>query len=114
MTLFVTVVLRNVMQVLTTDNNSTVHLGANNGTTENTATDGDHTGERTFLVNICALDSLSGSLETETNVLVPTLVDLAGLGEFGSGENVRLLLISALRLDSKLGRHCYLYSKALE
>lgn len=107
--LLVTVVLGNVVEVLTTNDDSTVHLGRNNGTGEDTATDGDKTGEGALLVNVVAVDGLTGGLETETNVLVPTLVGLVGLSGLGGGEDVGLLLESALRLNVKLGSHCFLY-----
>lgn len=106
--LLVTVVLRDVVQVLTADDDGTVHLGGDNGTTEDTATDGDKTGEGALLVNVGAVHSLLGGLEAETDVLVPTLVDLVGLSGLGGSEDVGLLLESALRLDGKLGSHLIL------
>jgi hypothetical protein len=46
----VTVVLGDVVEVFTADDESTVHLGGNNGTGQDTTTDGDKTGEGALLV----------------------------------------------------------------
>lgn len=59
--------------------------------------------------DVGALNGSLGSTESQTNVLVPSSATLSnslalGLG-LGVGENVRLLLESALRLDGQLGRH---------
>jgi hypothetical protein len=48
--LLVTVVLGDVVEVFTADNESTVHLGGHNGTGQDTTTDGDETGEGALLV----------------------------------------------------------------
>ena len=38
------------MEVFTTDDEGSVHFGGNDGAGKDTATDGDETGERAFLV----------------------------------------------------------------
>lgn len=48
--LLVTVVLGDVVEIFTADNESTVHLGGNNGTGQDTTTDGDETSEGALLV----------------------------------------------------------------
>ena len=48
--LLVTVVLGDVVEVFTADDDGTVHLVRDNTAGEDTATDGDETGERTLLV----------------------------------------------------------------
>lgn len=48
--LLVTVVLGDVVKVLATDDQSTVHLGGNDGTGQDTATDRDTTSEGALLV----------------------------------------------------------------
>lgn len=88
--LLVTVVLGDVVEVLTSENDGTVHLGGNNGTSENLTTDGNETNEGALLVNVRTLDSLLGSLETKTDLLVPSLGLLVDLG-LRVLENVRLL-----------------------
>lgn len=98
-----------------------MHLGGHDGTGEDTATDGDHAGERALLVDVGTLDSGLGGTETQTNILIPSpgagvLARTAGLVV---EEDVRLsqrisirdrvvvagllsylLLESALRLDT--------------
>ena len=48
--LLVTGVLGDEVKVLAADNQGTVHLGGNDGAGQDTATDGDETGERALLV----------------------------------------------------------------
>lgn len=99
--LLVTVVLGNVVKVFTTDNDSTVHLGGNNGTSQNLTTDRNNTSEGALVVNVVTIDGLRGGLETETNLLVPALGLLVDLG-LGVLENVRLLKIKNEKLSSVL------------
>jgi len=89
-TLLITVVLGNVMQVLATDGNGALHLGRDNDTGEDTTTDGNITSEGALLVDVGTLDGFLGGLETKTNLLVPTVVSL--LGDLGVLENSNLLL----------------------
>ena len=49
-TLFVTVVLGNVVEVFTSDDNGTVHLGRDNTSSKDTATDRDLADEGALLV----------------------------------------------------------------
>lgn len=48
--LLVTVVLGDVVEVFSADDERTVHLGGDNGAGQDTATDGDETGEGALLV----------------------------------------------------------------
>jgi hypothetical protein len=48
--LLVTVVLGDVMEVVTTDDKGAVHLGGDDGAGEDTATDGNETSEGALLV----------------------------------------------------------------
>lgn len=73
-TLFVTVVLRDVVKVILSDNDSTVHFGGGDDTLNDTTTDGDVASEGALLINVLALDSASGGLEAQTDVLVVALV----------------------------------------
>lgn len=110
MPLLVTCVFRDEVKVFAADNQSTVHLGRNNGSSKDTATDGNQTGEGALLVNIGALDGGLGCPEAQSDVLIPsptTLSDTLALAalSFGVEEDVRLLLESAFTLDCKFGRH---------
>lgn len=70
-----------------------MHLGGHDGTGEDTATDGDHAGERALLVDVGTLNGGLGGTETQTDILVPSpgagvLARAAGLVV---QEDVRLL-----------------------
>lgn len=77
--LFVSVVLWNVVQVVSSDDDGTVHLGGDNGTGQDLTTDGNQTSEWTLLVNVRTLNSGLWGLETQTSVLVPSLGTSVGL-----------------------------------
>lgn len=70
----------------------TVHLGGHDGTGKDTATDGDHAGERALLVDVVALNSGLGGTETQTDILVPSpgAGVLAGTADLVVLEDVRL------------------------
>lgn len=58
MSLFITIVFGNVMEVVSADDESTVHFRRNNLPGEDTTTDRDITSEWALLVNVCPLDRL--------------------------------------------------------
>lgn len=89
-TLFVTVVLGNIVKIITTNDQSTLHLGRGDNTSQDTTLNVDFTNERTLLVNISTSLGFLGGLETITDFLEPTLVTL--LGVLGVLENTSLLL----------------------
>lgn len=66
----VSVVLGDVVQVITTDDYGALHLGGDDDALEDLAADGDAAGEGTLLVDVVGLDGLLGSPEVETDVLV--------------------------------------------
>lgn len=90
--LLVTVVLLDVVQVLATDDDGAFHLGADNGTSKNTATNGDISSEGALLVNVSTSDGFLGSNEAQTDVLVPTSTLALGDNALVVGENGVLLL----------------------
>jgi len=79
-TLLETVVFRDVVQVVTANDDGALHLRAVNNALEDTAADGDVAGERTLLVDVFALNGLLRRLEAQTNVLVPSCGTLLGAG----------------------------------
>lgn len=91
MSLLVSVVLGNVVQVLSSDDDGSVHLGGHNDTGENLTSDGDITDEWALLVDVGTLNGGLWGLETETNLLVPSLGSSGGLGLW-VGEDVWLLM----------------------
>ena len=66
MSLLESVVLLDIMQVISSQDDSSVHLVGENDTLEDSTSDGDIGGEWALVVNIVALDSISWSLETCT------------------------------------------------
>lgn len=70
-TLLITIVLLDKVEVVTANNDGALHLGAHNDTSEDTSTDGDVTSEGALLVDVSTGDGLLGSLEAKTNILVP-------------------------------------------
>lgn len=107
--LLVTVVLGDVVEVFTADDDGTVHLGRDDTAGQDTATDGDQTGEGALLVDVRTLNGGLGGTETQTDILVPSPA-LANLLALRLGlrvkEDVRLLLERTFRLDGQLGGHC--------
>lgn len=107
--LLVTSVLWNKVEVLATDDESAVHLGGDDGSGEDTATDGDLSGEWALLVDVGALNGGLWGLEAQSDVLVPSATVLASAGgldlNLGVKEDVWLLLESALSLDGQFGGH---------
>lgn len=70
--LLVTGVLGDVVKVFSADDQSTVHLGGNDGAGKDTATDGDETGEGALLVcRIVSLQSSSFPINQPPNQSLP-------------------------------------------
>lgn len=90
--LLVTVVLLDVVQVLATDDDGAFHLGAHNGTSKDTATNGDVTSEGALLVDVSTGHGFLGGNEAQTNVLEPAGTLALGNDALVVGENGVLLL----------------------
>ena len=65
---FESVVFLDVVQVISTDNDSPVHLHLSDDTSEDATTDGHFTGEGALLVNVVSILGLIGDLESQTRV----------------------------------------------
>lgn len=102
--LFVSVVLGDVVQVVSSDDDGSVHLGGNNSTGQDLTSDGNFTDEGALLVDVGTVDGFLGGLVTKTNFLVPSLGLLTSLG-LGVGEDVGLLLESSFGLNGQFGGH---------
>lgn len=72
MTLLETIVLADEVQIVTTDYNSPLHLHLTDHSSQDSATNGDVSGEGAFFVDIGSGDGLLGGLETETDAVVQT------------------------------------------
>lgn len=68
--LLVSVIFGNVMEVVTSDDNGAVHFGGDDDALEDLTPDGDVAGEGAFLINVGALDGFLRGLEVESDVLV--------------------------------------------
>ena len=78
--LLITIVLFNVVQVFTTDDDGAFHLSGDDLTGKNTTTNGNVTSEGALLINVSTSDGFLRSLETQTDILVPA-------GTFALGNN---------------------------
>jgi len=70
--LFKTLVLLDEMQVISTDNDGSLHLGGQDYTLKDTTTDRDVSSEWAFLIYISAVNGRLWGLEAKTDVLVKT------------------------------------------
>jgi hypothetical protein len=64
-----TLIFLHVVEVVSTDNNSVGHLGGNNHTLDDTASDGDVASERAFLIDVISFNSFTGGFESKSNIL---------------------------------------------
>lgn len=120
-TLFKTTVLRNVVQVITSDNDGSSHLGGDDNSLHDGSTDGNISSKGALFVDIVSLNSRHGSLDTKTNTLYKAhrLVALVANGTLTGDKDGILLLVSllvlvALRIyrgdTSRLKRHDFLFA----
>lgn len=110
-TLLETAVFGDVVKVVPSDDNRSLHLGRDDATLEDSAANGDVSSERALLVYIVTFNGGSRGLDAETHVLdeAHRLV-LVGNGAFASDEDRILLLVSlfvlvALDVFSGNARH---------
>ncbi len=68
--LLISVVFRNIVEIISTDHNCTLHLGWDDNSLKDLSSDGNSWGERAFLVNVVGFNSLLWSSEIQTNLLV--------------------------------------------
>ena len=114
-----TTVLLDVVEVVSANNNSTLHLGGHNHASQDTSSDGDVSGKRALLVNIISLNGSSWGTNSKTDILNPThwLCVLATDGTLTGDEDgilglVSLLVLIALNVllrDSRYSRHILLF-----
>jgi len=92
--LLVTVVLGDVVQIISADDDGTGHLGGDDFASEYTTANRDLSGEGALLVNVGAVDSFGRGLKAQTDIFVPSLVfgtDFAITANLGIVEDGLLL-----------------------
>lgn len=88
--LLVSVVFGDKVEVVSSDDDGSVHFGGHDSTGQDLASDGNVSDPWALLVNVRALDGGLWGLETQTDLLDPSLGLLVSLG-LRVGEDVRLL-----------------------
>jgi len=67
--LLISVVLGNVVKIISSDNDGSLHLGGDAHTLEDLSSNGDVAGEWAFLINVGGFDGLFGCFESKSDVL---------------------------------------------
>lgn len=96
--LLVSVVFWNEVEVVSSDDDGSVHLGGDNSTSQDLTSDGNVTNKWALLVNVRTLDGRLRGLETQADILDPSLGLLVTLSLWVS-EDVRLLYVSTCSKD---------------
>jgi hypothetical protein len=93
--LLVTTVLGNVVQVVPSNNDRSLHFGRNDLTSQNSSTDRDIPREGALLVDIVGFNGRIGGLNSKTNLLHPAhgLFTSTTNGTLASYEDTILLLV---------------------
>ena len=73
---FLPSVLLDVTEIVTANNDSALHLGGDDQSLQNRATNRDRGGERALLIDVLSLDGSLGGLDTKSHISVPALVGL--------------------------------------
>jgi hypothetical protein len=92
MTFLETLVLLNVVQVITTHNDCALHLRGQDDTLQDATTDGNIARERALFVHVRTLNGGLGCFEAQTDGLVETRAALFTLEFFRGKEDTILLL----------------------
>ena len=93
--LFVSLVLLDEGEVVSADDDSSLHLGGDDHALQDLSSDGHVSGEGALLVDVLALNGLGGGAEAKTGVFV---VARSALGALRVQENSRLFLECVLVL----------------
>lgn len=67
--LFISIVFGDVVKVISSDDNGSLHFGWDADTLEDSSSDGDVAGEGAFLIDVSWFNGFLGSSESESNVL---------------------------------------------
>ena len=69
MSLLISVVFGDIVEIVTSDHNGSLHLGGDDDTLEDLASDGNTAGEGAFFVYVFGFDGFLGSFESQSDVL---------------------------------------------
>ena len=110
MSLLESVIFLDVMEIISSQDDGSSHLGGKDDTFTDSSSDGNVRGEWAFLVNVSTLHGGSWGFETESNLFVISwsLVGLFGKDFFRVVENSNLLLIGFFVLEVS---HVFCYRK---
>jgi len=97
MSLLKPVVLADIMKIVTTDDDGSLHLHLGDDSSQNPPSDRDISCEGAFLVDVGSIRRLAWSLEPKSDTVAPPQI-LGLLGNLGIEEDSRLLLEGSLRL----------------
>ena len=106
MALFETVVLLDVVQVVTANDDRTVHAGGHNDAFEDGATDGYVSSEGAFLIDVVSIDRSTRRLEAKADVLVVAGLVLALLSDHARATKGDTSLLLKCFLDLNLSHVC--------
>lgn len=76
-TLLISLVLLDIVQIVPSDDDCAVHLRALHLAAQNSSANGYISRKWALVVDVCALDSLLGGLEAQANSFVPPAASLA-------------------------------------
>jgi len=97
MSLLKPVVLANIMKIVATDDDGSLHLHLGDDPSQNPPSNRDISCEGTFLVDVSSIRRLAWSLESKSDTVTPPQI-LGLLDNLGIEEDGRLLLEGSLRL----------------
>jgi hypothetical protein len=66
---FISIVFRDIVKIVSSDDNGSLHFGGDADAFQDSASDGDVAGEGAFLIDVSGFDGLFGSSEAESDVL---------------------------------------------
>ena len=101
--LLITTILRNVVQIVPSDNDRALHFGGDNHTSQDSSSNGNITCERALLVHVAPFDGSIWCLDAETDVLHEAHGLLTGVANstLAGYEDTILLLVCFFMLCSR-------------
>lgn len=69
MSFFISIVFRDIVKIVSSDDNGSLHFGGDADAFQDSASDGDVAGEGAFLIDVGGFNGLFGGSEAESDVL---------------------------------------------